>query len=64
MPPKKTKGKEKQAQNKKTAETHKEENKNASAPISAVPVQQVEVINEEPEQDNVMTTMGQSLRQY
>jgi hypothetical protein len=65
MAKKQTKGKEKQVEEKKIAEKPKEEKKNASTSISvAAPVQvqrQLEVVREEPEQDNDMTTMGQSL---
>ena len=64
---KKVKGKEKQAEEKKTAEKPKEENRNVSATISAAPVQiqkQVDGVREESEleQESDMTAMGQSSR--
>jgi len=63
---KKARGKEKQAEEKKTAGIPKEEAKNVSGPIpvpAAVQVQkQVDIVREEePEQDNNMTPMGQWL---
>jgi hypothetical protein len=59
---KKVKGKEKQAEGKKTAEIPKEETKNVSASISIptpAPAPAQGGPREEPEQDHDMTAMGQ-----